>query len=354
MDSIPLFLVLLCQHADWTGTLDLFHELRPNVQAALDWIERFGDSDGDGFIDYQSRSPSGARNQGWKDSGNGIVMEDGELARPPIALPEVQGDVYLAWRPVANLFQRDGDVRTAETLRQKARQLYTRFNEAFWLADIGFYAFCRQADRRFSRSVASNPAHALWSGIVDPEHAGAVVERVLRLDMFSGWGIRTLSSDDVSYNPIDYQVGSIWPHDNAIIVAGMQRYGHSSAAARVFTAMLEATMHFEDFRLPELFAGHERGPRTKPVKYPVACNPQAWAAGAMPLMLQSMLGLQPDAFNQRLVVRHASLPDWLNWVVLRALRIGQAEVDLHYERGPGATAVTVTQQRGDVLICVER
>ena len=354
VDSTPLFLALLGMRSAWTGTLDLFHELRPNVAAALDWLDRYGDSDGDGFIDYLSRSPSGARNQGWKDSANGVVMEDGELASPPIALPEVQGDVYLAWRLVADLYERDGDSRTAEALRQKAHKLYTRFNEAFWLPDTGYYAFCRQADGRFSRSVASNPAHALWTGIVDPHNAAGVVERVLRPDMFSGWGIRTLSADDKSYNPVDYQVGSVWPHDNAMIVAGMQRYGYSSAASRVFTAMLEAATEFEHLRLPEVFAGHDRGAASKPVKYPVACNPQAWAAGAIPFMLQSMLGLQPDAFNRRLVIRHARLPDWLDWAELRRLRIGQAVVDLCYERGADGTTVAVTHRDGDVQVSVEQ
>lgn len=354
VDSTPLFLTLLGLYSAWTGSLDLFHELHANVQAALAWLERFGDSNGDGFIDYQSRSPSGARNQGWKDSDNGVVMEDGVLATPPIALPEVQGDAYSAWYQVADLFERDGDRRTAMAVRQKAEQLYARFNEMFWLPDSGFYAFCRQADARFSQSIASNPAHALWTGIIDPRHAGEVVERVLRPDMFSGWGIRTLSADDASYNPVDYQVGSVWPHDNAMIVSGMQRYGYSSAASRVFTAMFEAATQFEDVRLPEVFAGHDRGAASKPVKYPVACNPQAWAAGAIPFMLQSMLGLRPDAFNQRLVVRYACLPEWLDWVVLRGLRIGEAEVDLRYEREATATTVVVTRKDGDVLVSVQR
>jgi glycogen debranching enzyme len=353
VDSTPLFLVLLGMYSAWTGTLDLFHELQDNVRACLSWIEQYGDSDADGFIDYQSRSPSGARNQGWKDSGNGIVMEDGKLAEPPIALPEVQGDVYLAWRSMADLFERDGDQRTADDLRLKARHLYTAFNEQFWMPDARYYAFCRQADGRFSRSVASNPAHALWTGIVDPGHARAVVERVLRPDMFSGWGIRTLSADDASYNPVDYQVGSVWPHDNAMIVAGMQRYGFNSAAARVFSGMMQASAQFEHFRLPEVFAGHDRGLASKPVKYPVACNPQAWAAGSIPFMLTSMLGLQPDAFRHRLHIRHACLPEWLDWVTLRGLRVGEAEVDLHYRQSDKATVVAVTRKHGEVLVSVE-
>jgi glycogen debranching enzyme len=353
VDSTPLFLAVLGIHSAWTGTLDLFDELRDTVGSALDWLDRFGDSDGDGFIDYHTRSTSGARNQGWKDSGNGIVMEDGELATPPIALPEVQGDVYLAWCCMADLFERYGDSTMAANLRDRARRLYAAFNEQFWLPDASYYALCRQADGRFSRSIASNAAHALWTGIVDPEHAGAVVERVLRPQMFSGWGIRTLSADDLSYNPVDYQVGSVWPHDNAMIVAGMQRYGYSSAATQVFTAMMQAASQFRDYRLPEVFAGDDRRLASVPVKYPVACNPQAWSAGAIPFMLASVLGLRPDAFNRHLSIRLACLPNWLDWVDMRRLRVGRAEVDLHYQRWGGETVVAVTRTEGDLRVSIE-
>jgi glycogen debranching enzyme len=319
----------------------------------LQWIDQYGDSDGDGFVDYQTRSRSGGRNQGWKDSGNGIVMEDGALAEPPIALPEVQGDVYLAWSSMADLFDRDGDAQTAQNLREKGRQLYSEFNRQFWLSGERYYAFCRQRDGRFSSSIASNGAHALWTGIVDPRHARAVVERVLKPDMFSGWGIRTLSAEDRSYNPVDYQVGSVWPHDNAIIVAGMQRYGFNDEAKRVFTAVMEAATNFDHFRLPEVFAGYDRTFARKPVKYPVACNPQAWAAGSIPYMLASMLGLYPDGFNGRLQIRNPSLPEWLDWVMLRHLRLGEAEIDLEYRRLGGRTLVAVTRKHGHVNVSVD-
>jgi glycogen debranching enzyme len=353
VDSTPLFLVLLGVYSAWTGSLDVFHELRDNVGAALAWIDQYGDSDGDGFVDYQTRSPKGGRNQGWKDSGNGIVMHDGRLAEPPIALPEVQGDVYLAWCVTADLFERDGDRLTAERLRQQARDLHQRFNREFWLPAQRYYAFCRERGGGFSKSIASNPAHALWTGIVDPRHARDVVRRVLQPDMFSGWGIRTLSATDASYNPVDYQVGSVWPHDNALIVAGMQRYAFADEANQVFSAIMQAATRFDHFRLPEVFAGHDRGFSSRPVKYPVACNPQAWAAGAVPHMLASMLGLQPDAFNRRLTVRRACLPDWLSRVSVRKLRVGDAEVDLRYERTNGGTLVEVTRKHGDLDVRVQ-
>jgi glycogen debranching enzyme len=261
--------------------------------------------------------------------------------------------VYLAWVFMADLFEHAGDVATAQVLRQKAQRLYRLFNREFWLPEEGYCAFCRQADGQFSRSIASNPAHALWTGIVDPRHARAIVKRVLQPDMFSGWGIRTLSSEDRSYNPVDYQVGSIWPHDNAMIVAGMHRYCFKDEANQVFTAIMQAATKFEHFRLPEVFAGYDRSFASKPVKYPVACNPQAWAAGSIPYMLASTLGLRPDAFNRRLCIEYPHLPEWLESVTVRNLRVGEAEVDLRYERSDDGTVVAVTRKHGDLDVSVQ-
>jgi glycogen debranching enzyme len=353
VDSTPLFLALMRSHAAWVGTLDLFHELHDSVQGALDWIDRYGDSDGDGFVDYKTRSPVGGRNQGWKDSANGIVMEDGSLAEPPIALPEVQGDVYLAMLSAADLFARDGDDDRADALRARANKLRDAFNRDFWLADEGYYSLCRQADGRFSRSIASNAAHLLWTGIAEADRAEAVVKRAMQPDMFCGWGVRTLSSDDASYNPIDYQVGSVWPHDNAFIVEGMCRYGFHEQAERVIEGMLAAASRFRDYRLPEVFAGFDRSYAANPVQYPVACNPQAWASGSIPAMLTSVLGLQPDAFAQRLRIRRPHLPSSLHWVELRDLRIGDAHVSLRYERSGTTTLVAVTKRRGNLDVTIE-
>ena len=353
VDSTPLFLVLLGLYTAWTGSLDLFHELRDNVYGALAWMDQFGDSDHDGFIDYQTHSPRGGRNQGWKDSANGIVMENGALAEPPIALPEVQGDVYLAWCLTADLFEHAGDLASAQTLRNKAQALYRVFNREFWIPEERYYAFCRQADGRFSHSIASNAAHALWTGVVDPRRVRAIVKRVLQPDMFSGWGVRTLSAEDRSYNPVDYQLGSVWPHDNAMIVAGMHRYGFNDEANQVFSAMMQAATQFEHFRLPEVFAGYERTFASKPVNYPVACNPQAWAAGSIPYMLASTLGLRPDALNGRLCIEYPHLPPWLECVTVRNLRVGQAEVDLRYERSDDETVVAITSKHGDLEVSVQ-
>ncbi|MEA2640223.1 MAG: hypothetical protein QOF51_1617 [Chloroflexota bacterium] len=353
VDATPLFLILLGIASAWTGTLDLFKELRDHVDAALAWIDQYGDSDGDGFVDYKTRSSMGLRNQGWKDSGNGVVMEDGRLAEPPIALPEVQGEVFLAWSMMAELYERAGDQGTADELSRKARVLYEAFNQQFWLPEQRYYAFCRQADGRFSKSIASNAAHALWTGIVDAKRAGAVVRRVLEADMFSGWGIRTLATSDVSYNPVDYQVGSIWPHDNSFIMAGMQHYGFGEEACQLFTAMLDTASKFENYRLPETFSGFDRAYSNVPVQYPVACSPQAWAAGSIPFMMQMSLGLHPDGFHRRLRVERPCLSAWLKSVTVKGLRVGEAEVDLRYERSGDTTLVAVVGKHGDLTISIE-
>jgi len=352
VDSTPLFLILMGIHASWAGNLDLFHALEDNVRRALAWIDDYGDADGDGYIDYQTRSARGLRNQGWKDSGNGVVMESGTLAEPPIALPEVQGEVFLAWKMISELYRRSGDAPAAERLSHRADDLRARFNRDFWLPHEHYYAFCRQSDGRFSRSIASNAAHALWTGIIDDARVEAVVTRAMQPDMFSGWGIRTLSSDDVSYNPIDYQVGSVWPHDNAIIVSGMQRYGFSEEAGRVFTGIVDAAARFQHFRLPETFAGFDRSFSETPVRYPVACNPQAWAAAAIPYMLRLALGLQPDAFNRELRIEHPWLPNWLEWVTVQDLRVGEDSVNLRYQRAGTATLVAVEQKPPGLRVTV--
>jgi glycogen debranching enzyme len=353
VDATPLFLILLGRHAQWTGRLDLFEELRPSAERALDWIAVSTEASDLGYLAYETTSPRGLRNQGWKDSGNGVVRQDGALAEPPIALPEVQGDVYLAWTLIADMYRRDGDDARADELLDKARRLRAAFTRAFWVEEERYYAFCLEQGGRPVASVASNPAHALWTGIVDQARAGAVVARVLKEDMFSGWGVRTLSAAHPAYNPVDYQVGSVWPHDNAFVVAGMHRCGFVDEANRVFAAIVGAAERFEHFRLPEVFAGYDLAYAAAPVRYPVACNPQAWAAGAVPHMLQSVLGLRPDGFGRRLLIHRPSLPPFLNRVEVRGLRVGDAAVDLRYERSGAATLVAVAGRKGELTVVVE-
>ncbi|MBI2953647.1 MAG: amylo-alpha-1,6-glucosidase [Chloroflexi bacterium] len=289
-DATPLFVVLLSEAYRWTGDLELVRSLLPNIEAALQWIDVYGDADGDGFVEYARKSLHGLLNQGWKDSPDCVCFVDGNLAVPPIALAEVQGYVYDAKVRAAELFDLLGDGQRAKALRSQADELKERFNEAFWMPEEGFFAIALDADKRRVDSLTSNPGHCLWSGIVDHAKAKPVVERLMSEEMFSGWGIRTMSSRMRAYNPLSYHNGSVWPHDNSLIAAGMLRYGFAAEANAVIDAMLDASAHFAHHRLPELFSGFPRRARGFPVEYLGANAPQAWAAGAVVLMLQTLLG----------------------------------------------------------------
>jgi len=294
VDATPLFLVLLSETFRWTGDLEVVKELLPNAEAALHWIDKHGDSDGDGFVEYARRSIHGQLNQGWKDSVDPVQYADGTVAKGPIALAEVQGYVYDAKLRMAEIYRALGQPDRANTLEMEATKLKRRFNEAFWMPEAGFYAMALDGQKRQASAITSNPGHGLWSGIIAEDRAEAVVARLMAPDMFSGWGIRTMSSGMRGYNPISYHNGSVWPHDNSLIVAGLRRYGYDREAARVIDALLDASSHFPGHRLPELFAGYERRNGAFPVEYLGANSPQAWASGAVVLMLQSMLGLAPN------------------------------------------------------------
>jgi glycogen debranching enzyme len=354
VDATPLFLILLGNYATWTGDLSLFEELRPNVERALEWMTRYGDSDGDGYIEYRSTSEHGLINQGWKDSGDAILGADGELATPPIALVEVQGYAYEARRQAAMLYQRAGDQARAERLLAEAEQLRERFNRDFWVPDLNFFALALEAQKRPLRVVSSNPGHALWAGIADPDKAGRTVSRLMADDMFSGWGVRTLSGNERGYNPVGYHLGTVWPHDNAIIAAGCRRYGLDEAAMRIFVAVCEAASYFEHGRLPELFAGFSRQEFDAPIRYPVACHPQAWAAGSVPYLLQVILGLVPDGFHRRLQVVNPLLPDGVDFLELSGLRIGGAPIGVRFGRNSdGSVGVETLDGAHDVTLAVE-
>jgi glycogen debranching enzyme len=352
VDSTPLFLVLLGEYVRWTGDLDLFHELRGPVDRALEWINRWGDSDGDGFTDYVTRSRQGFRNQGWKDSGNAIVNADGTLAEPPIALVEVQGYVYRAKTALAEVASAAGEPDRAARLKAEACDLRRRFRDAFWVADRHFLALALQKDGRRAEAIASNPGQALWTGIVDEEHVDAIASQLLGPELFSGWGVRTLSAAEPAYNPIDYQVGAVWPHDTALVMSGLKRCGKNSEAERLFSGLFDAASLFPHYRLPEVFAGFGRDNYPVPVRYPVACNPQAWAAGALPSMLAAALGLQPQALARRLEIARPSLPPWLREVTVRGLRVGSANIDLRYHRVDDDTLVAVLGRQGDLDVLV--
>jgi glycogen debranching enzyme len=353
VDATPLFLCLLAEYVRWTGDLALFRKLEKNVERALHWLDTIADHDGDGFVDYVSRSDKGLANQGWKDSGNAIANADGSPAEPPVALVEVQGYVYRARLDMAWLYRLTDRADKAESLEREAKALRKRFQGAYWLPDRRYLAVALQKNGRPAEAVSSNPGQALWSGIVNARHARAIASTLRSKRMFSGWGIRTMAEGEAAYNPLDYQVGAIWPHDNAMIAAGLKRYGYDDDSLLVFSAIYQAATRFSSYRLPEVFAGFDRGESPEPVRYPVACTPQAWAAGAIPYMLRTALGLEPDATEDTLRIVRPVLPDWLGEVSLHGLRVGKATVDLLFRRHGGETSVVVLEQHGPLHVLVE-
>lgn len=352
VDATPLFLMLLAEHAAWTGSLDLFNELRDSVERALSWMDRQGDRHGEGYLAYTSRAKDKMINKGWKDSGDAIVNSDGNLAQPPIALVEVQGYVYAAKLGIAGLFERAGDPDRGARLRQEAQRLRERFNRDFWMEKQGCYALALQAEGQQVAVISSNPGQALWTGIVDVDKAERTVRRLMADDMFSGWGVRTLSSKERGYNPIGYHLGTVWPHDNSIIVAGFRRYGSDGDALRIFYGLFDAAFHFRGHQLPEVFCGFGRAEYEIPIHYPVACHPQAWASGAIPFLLTTLLGVAPDAFAKRLRIVRPLLPNSLDRLDIRNLRVGQATVDLHFQRERDGIHVDVAKLDGELDVQV--
>ncbi len=352
VDSTPLWLVLLAETHAWTGDDGLLDRLWPNALAALGWIQRSGDLDGDGFIEYRRRSRLGLLNQGWKDSGDAIRHRDGRPADGPIALAEVQGYVFAAYRSMARLARHRGEIELAERLTIAAGDLQAAFDAAFWVPETGFYAMALDGAKRQVASIGSNVGQALWAGIVPAERTTAVAERLLAPDLFSGWGIRTFASGQAGYNPIGYHTGSIWPHDNALIAAGLKANGAADAANLLAGRLIEAAQWFPDFRLPELFCGFGRDDVGAPVAYPVACSPQAWAAAAPFYLLHTMLGLRANASAQRLELIRPTLPEWLTKLTVTGLRVGDDSVDLLVHRWRGRTSAELLGRRGttDVII----
>ena len=353
VDATPWFLIVFAQHLRWTGDVAFAEELLPAAEAALRWIDTYGDLDGDGFVEYLCRSPGGMRNQGWKDSNDAVVHADGRLAEPPIALAEVQGYVYLAKERMADVYEALGQRERARELLAQAEELRRRFNEAFWMEDERYFAMALDADKRQVRTVTSNPGHCLYCGIVDEDKAVALAKRLLAPDMFSGWGVRTMSKSAVAYNPMSYHNGSVWPHDNALIAAGLKRYGFVRATNRVATALFDAAITADYMRLPELFCGFTRRTPNRPVSYPIACSPQAWAAGSPFLMLQAMLGISAQANRNLLTVNKPQLPTWLNTVEVRDLAVGTSRISLLFQREGEITAFSVLSREGDVRVVME-
>lgn len=355
VDATPLFVMLLGEYYRVTGDVALLRDLEPNLRAALDWMEQYGDVDRDGFLEYQRLSASGLTNQGWKDSWDAIMYANGDLIQPPVALVEVQAYAYAAHLAAAEIYDALGDPSEANRHRYLASWLYDAFNDQFWMEDEGFYCLALDGAKQQARVISSNPGHALWCGIVPPERARRVAERIMQPDMFTGWGIRTLATREVRYNPMGYHVGTVWPHDNALIALGFKRYGEEAKLQSLITGFFEAVRHFPDLRVPELFCGYDRGQYRVPIRYPVACSPQAWAAGAALLLFRAVLGLVPKAPKNELWIIRPELPAWLRSVTIEQLPVGSSLVDLRYQRQGDHTFTEVLRTQGNPrVVFVER
>jgi glycogen debranching enzyme len=349
VDSTPLFLLLAAEYFHWTNDHELLQSLRPAIEAGLRWLRDYGDMKGDGFIRHRSDSLDGLRNQGWKDSIDGIVHADGSLLDGPIALAEVQGYAYAAFVRLAATFATLGEPKFAESLRERAEALKRRFNQAFWLPDKARVAMALDGGDRPSEVMSSNAGQVLWSGILERRRAEHVRNALFRNDMFTGWGLRTLSTDAASYYPLGYHVGSVWPHDNGIIANGLKRYGFRSEVNEIATALFDAARSFPLYRLPELFGGQPRAEYQPPVPYPVACRPQAWTAGAFLHLIQAMLGLHPDAPNGVLYLVRPLLPFWLRVLRIDRIPFANGSITLELRAGDHRTSVKVETQ-GDVRV----
>ncbi len=336
------------------GKFVAFSRTRENIERALTWISTFGDPDQDGYIEYERRSGVGLTNQGWRDSWDGMPNADGTLARPPIAALEAQAYVYRAKVDLADLFHRAGDPERAKSLLREAEDLRLRLNRDFWLEDKGFYALALQASKEPVDSFTSNPGHVLWSGIAEEDKAEKTVRRLMSPDMFSGWGVRTLSDREITYNPTGYHLGTVWPHDNSIIAAGFKRYGFNEETMKLVDGVIGAAMLFSDYRLPELFMGFSRSEYGVPVSYPVACRPQAWAAGSVPYLVRTMLGLVADGFERRLRIVRPVLPEFVHHLEVHRLQVADCSVDLRFDRAAnGNVAVDVLGLRGPLTVSME-
>jgi glycogen debranching enzyme len=326
VDATPLFVVLLGELARWGAEPQEIAELMPHADRALEWVRRRSERDGAGFVGYQRATDRGLANQGWKDSWDGITFADGRVAEAPIALCEVQGYVYDAYRTRAGLAQMLGEGEAAQGWDQRAARLKEAFNERFWLPDRGWFALALDRDDRPVDACASNMGHCLWSGIVDEDKAPMVAEHLLSPAMFSGWGVRTLSSEMGAYDPVSYHNGSVWPHDNALIVAGLVRYGFVQEAQRVTEGLFEAARHFGG-RLPELFCGFDRDEYPEPVPYPTSCSPQAWAAAAPVHLIRTLLRFDPQLPHGELWVAPV-LPPAFSPLRVEGVALGDARINL--------------------------
>jgi glycogen debranching enzyme len=348
VDSTPWFVLLAAAYHERTGDLDLMRELWPALERAVSWMDGPGDLDGDGFIEYHRRAPLGLLNQGWKDSHDSIMHADGTLAEGPIALCEVQAYAYAARVGLAAVARQLGHAAFAEKLERQAVDLRQAFQKAFWLPDLGTYALALDGEKRPCRVRSSNAGHTLFTGIADPDHAAILGQTLLSADFFSGWGVGTLARSAPRYNPMSYHNGSVWPHDNALIGLGLARHGETAGSERILTALFEASRAVEASRLPELMCGFPRQMGEAPTLYPVACSPQAWAAGSVFLLLQGLLGLSIHAEKRQVRLSRPRMPNFLTSLTIRHLQVGDGEVDLFLDKSEGEVVVRILRRTSSV------
>ncbi len=348
-DTTSLFLITLHEAWKWTGDKSLLQDYQDVAERCLNWLDQYGDLDGDGFQEYQKRSSAGIENQVWKDSGDSVVYPDGSQVESPKTLCEMQGYAFDAWMRMAEVFEALGDRTRANELRQKAAKIQTQFEQQFWCEDLGFYAFALDPDKQPVRTITSNPGHCLWSGIVSPDRAAQVAKRLLQPDLWSGWGIRTLSTQNPAYNPFSYHLGSVWPHDNGLIALGLKRYGLTEEVAQVAEGIFDAAQHFNSYRLPKLYSGIAREVGTFPPLYRQANVPQAWAAASIFHLVQAMLSIYADVPSGHLYI-DPQLPDWLPDLTLHRLEVGEATLDLRVWREKGETCWDATVTSGEIKV----
>lgn len=350
VDSTPLFIILAGAYYERTGDLAFIQQIWPNVEAALEWIEKYGDGDGDGFVEYARHSPKGLVHQGWKDSLDAVWHRDGTLARAPIALCEVQGYVYAAKIRAAELARILGDLDRANQLRNQAQELKEKFQRAFWNEELGVYAIALDGDKRQCEIRTSNAGQCMFTQIAHPDHAQVMAQNLMMEDFFSDWGVRTVASSEARYNPMSYHNGSVWPHDNSLIAWGLSLFEFKESVLKIMSGLFSASQFLDLHRMPELFCGFVRRPGEGPILYPVACAPQAWAAGTVFLLLQSCLGMAIDISRKEIAFYHPTLPDYLQEVHILNLRIGDGSVDLALRRYPQNVGIQVMRRDGNIRL----
>lgn len=354
IDATPLFVCLAGAYYERTNDIATIRNIWPNIEKAIQWINEYGDIDGDGFVEYATKSSKGLVNQGWKDSFDSIFYENGDLAVGPIALCEVQAYVYDAKLQASKIAHDLGFEEQSEQWQKEAEVLKTKFNELFWSESKGTYVLALDGEKKPCNVLTSNAGHCLFSGIATPENARKVAHSLLGKKMFSGWGIRTLSVEEARYNPMSYHNGSIWPHDNAMIAYGFYKYGLQKEALKVLTGIFDTSLFIESQRLPELFCGFDRRKGQGSTAYPVACSPQAWAVGSVFLMLQAILGLRIDAKKNHITLQNPVLPSYLDEITIRNLRVdANCVVAIQVRKAKGEVLATILNDESDVTISVD-